>query len=60
MTNILTKSEASEFLTKDDLEKLEQAIQQGTLKSEIDSGLFIIVRKKKINLFDVLELMGGF
>jgi hypothetical protein len=58
---ILSKAEAKAFLTRADLEKLEQSVEAGTLKATItvDQTPCIEVRGKIVRLFDVLELIGS-
>jgi hypothetical protein len=57
---ILSKAEAKAFLTRADLEKLEDEINNGALKATIvdEQTACIEVRGKIVRLFDVLELIG--
>ena len=59
-TPILTRDQATAFLTKADLQKLEGLISETRLKALIDEGRspYIEVRGKYVPLFTALELMG--
>lgn len=56
----LTPDETKAFLTKSDLSKLEGLISEERLAAMIEDGRYpyIVVRKKYVPLFTVLELIG--
>jgi hypothetical protein len=57
---ILTPEEAKDFLTKDDLQKLEAGITDGSLRAElVNDWPVLIVRKQPVLLFTILELIGA-
>lgn len=56
---LLSLIEAQALLTKDDLQKLEAGIADGSLLADLVAGEpVVIVRKQPIALFTVMQLLG--
>lgn len=56
---LLNLDESQAFLTKDDIDKLEAEIADGSLLADLVAGQpVVIVRKQPIALFTVMQLLG--